>query len=1453
MKEALFSELPSAFGHQNVTIGEVGAAGAQQSSAPVPRLRYLREAVTAASQKGRQGTATRTVIDPRSISVRASKACSRVEAGSVLWPPMAGLLHAAAEHVDSLAAVDPQAGSLLPALLATDYPLLCEYSWMPCPSSSSSQVVLNGLTFSNGLSGVSQCEFVGPAPGTVRTTSNVHMAQVLVTVSGRKSSGGRPRRTAVYLQVPLLVFFASRDLLPGDVLQAHLFESEKSIVDSSAEYRQHLIDGFNVVQEPLWMQQELAVVSNLAEALSHRRRSETVGALTQQLEWLKAQTQTKLDAARARQSEAMACQAASQRLQAQQQRWRAKQAATQQAFEQVQRTLRLAPARKMLGYISQGHQSLGPTVSAAAHEQVRARLFHARHCLGRQFMLDVKPNPLEISEAAQDNLFRSVDFSLTDGEEVHITNRELDAALRLRTATVDKAAAASDVYRSQARSLQAAELFAQVVSPSVSKESKRLRALQVQLNSVRKRAQKSALAPLLEVGGSALPLPTPDPSFLMVWGPQPLEFHVEIACTRRMWTVFALTVLGLTPGDLLWLRRHLMFREDPARRWYREVHLPRMQESGRDSSGGQQFVRDLLCSTPAWAAVSDRMAPAHRTRWEHVSQCGLDPALRPKGMSTPLPCDESAGAQEACQSHAASSHTPVGSVNRLLRHWKPTIGIPSAQQQQAAEDTYAGKFVAHDLVFDLPPLPGYIRTITPGLLLRACQRSPSLRRLVSSSKPAAFHLSGWEDMDSMLRHFRGEGMGSEDEADAETVLSEAGAAEEAVPHHIGAAKPLEEAPQSTWHPHSDSIRTLLREVFVDGVAAAGLSAASVEPLPLADEVMLQSLQCCVAVREDGHLEPESPLHLQWDHYPQAALQASRGKAAVPLRTVRRLGSSSLAFQHLSQPRRQGPSDRAQSVTKESGFNRSTSTAFQARSSGGYLGQPSGYAAAFSAHQSSPENVLRDARALVVPTPFEAACAAAIVADEGFLRELAHHRCNGVVLREDSREGGEAQGTATGTYTDAASSGSAPYHMQHEDWQSVGEGESDEDPDFDDTLPAALPGDPTLADTIHGCRAHKWFATANVPSGPAGDRNMERMRRLVTQRDFASAPMSVRIVAVLAGVGLDALRQGVMAWSFRHQLCFPKLLKHVHDKFDGGRLRESVYVDPDTRAAVDGLLGQQLAYRCEAQPVFGVLRACWAVCQQIRSSRTLFQEDHTTRFNSLLRLLSGDCSQHERASFSQSFRPKEGQLWASALLSHSASLLASAARWQVCLGSGPEAQSLWLALKVGEAKRTARDQVRKQARAAEVAHADLRHRAVTAGASAGEGHSASRGTATSPCPPPPKRVAVSAQTGPDSVFSLGEGEAVEATADGQSDGVPSIPSAARGDSVSMSSRDRQQGSASAERVDQQLSARLLSAVFVDSHSANGGTTGAWQGNLGPQVGGEAGEEEGFDDSVFCPPK
>ena len=1204
-----------------------------------------------------------------SMTTRGVYAQRDLHHGELLWPPIGGLMadlvdpdEAEAERL--FAGVPNLDETLCDVLIDSGAAALHSFVWQDPEQHRRShtgfgrrQLSLNMLPLSNAASAVNQAKHFDTLQS---SDANVYPVRVVVGITRRqRSRTGRVQADDIILQVPMLFWFVWNPIKSGEEVlgekMALLQETYGQDVETTISfadlklrcdsYSAKLSSAAARVLALLWARAELGHVQELQ--LFQKREGIAVEKeerlLAQGSDVASMQRRQELLAERKRLRESGE-QLAARRKQLESESQLLQQAAQRDLFVTL-----ITLAERVTGSLQLIQTKEGVVAAAALHERARRGIWHMRHNLGKQFMQDTKPNPLYVTDTQQRQLWRSIDVRLVHGEQVTVKNSAVAAAEASRGSTVAQAEAVTDAERN---SLQEQRLRLQQTKRyglerlELDKRLRKMRELLARLTSA---VISAGLGPFLQVPMQRLPVRSAHPRHLLLWGPQPPDVHYNAYAARRWWTVFALTVLGLTPLDLLWLRRHLIFEDDPARRWYGEVYVPgkrlpaaacpvgdapgeppapgelftrpnpemhhqiaRVQASAPPAGapGTPAYIHALAETTPAWAAISDSVAPQLQLRESTFAKAAvsLPECLGPR----PRAVAESLGAAGApAQPHWLLRCAPVGR-------------LPSAQQQQREMSANEKLMLSHDQEFHLPPIPGHMRMLTQGVLLRGCQRSPTLHRVVALSSPALFDVlasrasrpaQGNAEQD-------GDSDGSED-----TILDEgvAEAATAAGGNSDDAAKHLDAANSKL------ALRTARKEIFVDGVQACNLlehfhfadqvasepvgpgdPAPSLQPgrfCASRDEPMLAALACLTTLRRDEQLKNPEQGVLQWQEYPAQCVQASRGRPAAVLRTVRPLDGDELYLLT-------GDSSQQSTLKVDahhpSGFRQTGSLLTAAETDG----------------------VLDTCRAVLTPTPLEAACAAALVADEALLYELVQSKPQLQASSGLHAHMEHLQDCLEMNPADAAAyllPCLPPHVAVDEVYQLPGDDDdSDDCDDFDvqDAVPLSVDSSmlhgvlPCAADVLECSVTHKWEGGAVQGSHEPGSASWRKWIALRDQRDFASAPLSVRVPALLAGVQPTYLRSGVRSWCYRKQQLMPKDVKRVAELFDGGERHEGVFV-PRNAIELAKQHGRQLTpYFDPDAPVFSALRGLWTACDVFQAPPYAMEQDVVRRFTYSLSFLAG---------------------------------------------------------------------------------------------------------------------------------------------------------------------------------------------------------------------------------------
>ncbi len=1205
-----------------------------------------------------------------SMATRGVYAKRTLHQGELLWPPIGGLMADMvqpdeAEAEDLFSGIPNIDETLCDVLIDSGAAALHALVWQDPEQHrrshigfGSRQLALNMIPVTNDASAVNQAKHFETLQS---SNANVYPVRIVVGVTRRlRSRTARVQADDVIFQIPLLMWFVWNPIQPGEevlgetlaLLQetyGHDVETTISFADLRHRcnvYSSKLASAAARVLALLWARCELEHIRELQ--LYHEQEGLAVEEEEEQLvhgsDVASLQRKQELLEARKRLREQ------GTQLSKRRQQLESESRLLQQAAQRDLLVTEITLAERVVGSLLLIQAKDKVVGAAALHDSARRGIWHMRHNLGKQFMQDTKPNPLYLTDTQQRQLWRSIDVRLVHGEQVTVKNSAVAAAEASRGTTVAQAEAAADAERNDLLEQRLKQRQTKRYGLERVEMDKRLRQMREQLARLKSAVISAGLGPLLQVPMQTLPIKSPNPRHLLLWGPQPPDVHYNAFAARRLWTIFALTVLGLTPLDLLWLRRHLIFDDDPARRWYSDVYLPGKQLPGTDPPAGEPpgeppqpgelltrptpemhhqisrvqaaapptgapgppaYVHALAGTTPAWAAVSDNLAPQLQRRESVFGKAtmSLPTCLGPRPRAT------------------ASSVENAGSPSEP--HWllkcKPLGRLPSIQQQQREISASDKLMLSHDQEFHLPPLPGHVRMLTKGVLLRACQRSPTLHRTIALSSPACFEVlasAGPKVPPTEQNADDGDSDGSED-----TILDghvddedEEGAAENASESAEVAAEKVRAANSKL------ALRTARREVFVDGVQACNLlehfhfanppEAAEQSAAPCAtsfqaarDEPMLSALCRLTVLRRDKQLKNAAQGELQWSEYPKSCVDAAGGRPAAALRTVRPLDSDEL---YLLTGNRE-----AEAVRQTHSYHR-----FSSQSTGNLLSE------------AEKDEVVDSCRAVLTPTPIEAACAAAVAADEALLHELLATKPQ---LQASAGLHAHMEHLQDCLETDPASAASyllpclPPSLAVDEVYQlPCDDDDSDDCDDFEaeaehvSTCDAAsLQGVlPTIEHVLEGTITHKWEGGAVQDSHEPGSAAWRHWIALRDQRDFASAPLSVRLPALLASVQPTQLRDGAMSWCYRKQQLMPQDVKRTAELFDGGERHEGVHV-PQSTIELSRAHGRSLtAFTNPDAPLFTSLRGLWSACHVLRPPPYAMEQDVVRRFTYSLSFLAG---------------------------------------------------------------------------------------------------------------------------------------------------------------------------------------------------------------------------------------
>jgi len=1204
-----------------------------------------------------------------SMATRGVYAQRDLHHGELLWPPVGGLmtdLHDPDEaEAESLFQGVPNLDeTLCDVMIDSGAASLHAFVWQDPEQHrrshvgfGSRQLALNMLPMCNSASAVNQAMHFDSLQA---SNANVYPVRVVVGVTRRqKSRTGRVQADDVLFQIPLLMWFVWNPIKLGEevrgekmALLQETYGQDVETTISFAElklrcdaYKAKLASAAARVLALLWARAELSHVQELQlfqkrEGLAVEKEEEL---LAQGSDVASLQRQQELIAARKRLRES------GEKLSARRKELESESQLLQQAAQRDLFVTLITLAEHVTGSLQLIQTKEGVVSAAALHERARRGIWHMRHNLGKQFMQDTKPNPLYLTDTQQRQLWRSIDVRLVHGEQVTVKNSAVAAAEAGRGTTVAQTEAAADAERNSLKEQRMQLLQMKRYGLERMDMDKRLRRMRELLARLTSGALSAGLGPFLQVPLQRLPVHSPHPRHLLLWGPQPPDVHYNAFAARRWWTVFALTVLGLTPLDILWLRRHLIFEEDPARRWYDEVYIPgkclpgapcpqgevpgeapapgelfnrpnpeiqhqvlkiRASAPPAGASGTPSYVHALAATTPAWAAVSDNVAPQLQLRDSMLAKAtvSLPECLGPR----PRAVAECLGAADA-----------PPSPHWLLR-CAPLGRVPSVQQQQREVDANDKLMLSHDQELHLPPIPGHMRMLTKGVVLRGCQRSPTLHRVVALSSPALFDVLA----SKAPQQPPGEADGGESDGSQDTILeSSSPDAMESVP-----GSPADVQAERLAAENSKlAMRTARKELFVDGVQACNLlehfhfaeeiqndpsqpikSALELRPARFCasrDQPMLAALSCLTTLRRDTQVKNLAQGVLQWGDYPQQCIAAAGGRPAAALRTVRPLDDDELLLL-------------TGSTTQEGGQQAPPHMPAYSRQTGSLL------------TSAETEDVLNKCRAVLTPTPLEAACAAALVADEALLYEIIQCKPQlqaSVGLHahmehlQDCLETNPAEAAA---YLLPCL---PPQVAVDEVYQLPGDDDdSDDCDDFDVEVnkpafleAAALDGLlPTEHHVLDGNATHKWEGGAVQGPHEPGSAGWRRWIALRDQRDFSSAPLSVRVPALLAGVQPTYLRSGVRSWCYRQQQLMPQDIKRAAERFDGGERHEGVFVPRNAIELAKQHKRQMTPFYDPNAAVFSTLRGLWTACDMFQAPPYAMEQDVVRRFTYSLSFLAG---------------------------------------------------------------------------------------------------------------------------------------------------------------------------------------------------------------------------------------
>jgi hypothetical protein len=1205
------------------------------------------------------------------MSARGTFAKRALQHGEVLWPPVGGLMtdvvHADEPEAETLFRGTPGLDeTLCDVLIDSGAASLHALVWQDPEQHRRSMtgfgqrsLALNTLPLANCASAVSQATHF---EGSQQCNANVYPVRVVVGITVRqRSRTSRVQPDDILLQVPLLFWFVWSPVAQGSELRGekltllqetfgHDVETTigfPELLRRQSVFQKKLASATARVLALLWARCELAHVRELQQF------QEQEGLAVEQEE--KDLVSMDHTAASRRHQQLLA---ARRRLKEQGHILKQRRVILEKETRDFQRATRrdqyvtlIALAERVVGSV-QLFQLKDKIVSAAAvHENARRQIWHMRHNLGKQFMQDTKPNPLPLTGLQQRQMWRSIDVRLVHGEQVAVKNSAVAKAEELRTSTVAQAEAAADAERVDLAEARLRQQQTTRFGLERVEQDHRLRKMREQLARLTSAVVSSGLGPFLQTPMQHLPVLSPHPRHLLLWGPQPPDVHYHAFAARRWWTFFALTVLGLTPSDLLWLRRHLIFKSDPARRWYQEVHLPskalptrlaapsatapgappppgelftrpnpemqhqvaRLQAAapGPGIAGPPSYVHALAATTPAWAVISDGVSSQLKLR-EHIF-CKA---------AHPIPAFLGARPRAA-----TDASTPEGSTRDGVAtpHWllrcKPLGPLPSRTQQQREMHANDKLMMSHDQELNLPPIPGHVRTMTKGVLLRGCQRSPTLHRVVALSAPALFEVVGTAAAPTA------DASDAESVDSQDTILDEGSEAlsrdsdEAAAGGECGES--IDAAVKLRAENRSLALRTAHREVLVDGVQScnllehfyfAGSQGANADEhlFPAAsdfcasrDEPMLVALARLTTTRRDEQLKCPSQGVLQWKDYPARCVGACDDRPAAPLRTVRDLNADEhILLTGIAKP---GAAAARSAIINSS--------------AGGHTGV---------LQRRETDAILACSRSVLTPTPLEAACAAALVADEALLRELLACKpqlCPATgthPLMEHLQDVLEAEPGKAAAYLLPCL---PPQLAVDEVYELPCD---DDDSDACDDFPVALhvPSAaaervcPSIEHVLEGTVTHKWGDLPVQCSEVVGSPAWQHWVAMRDQRDFASAPLSVRLPALLAGAQSVHLRDSIMSWCFRQQQLFPADVKRTAERFDGGEHRESVFV-PRSDILLARRSGRAVtAFHDSSAAVFSSLRGLWSACSAFRPPPYAMEQDVVRRFSYTLSFLAG---------------------------------------------------------------------------------------------------------------------------------------------------------------------------------------------------------------------------------------